>query len=709
MIKVGIIGTGIVAREHAAAIAMAPVDVSLFAAADLDPQRLNDFADACKVERRYRSPADLISDHDVNLVTVATPPSSHEELVIAALKAGKCVLCEKPLAHSLASAERIAAAAEAFPGQLSVSYQFRYVPYVRRMLWLIENGWIGDIKSAVIERHSYIPHSAFGKGGWWGAWDIAGGGVLITQMIHELDIMLLAMGAAASVHGEMDTRFTRIQSEDWIEATVQFDGGKTARCAGSVNSGYMRGSIAIEGSLGTITSGKLSLRDPKREAKALAALDTALPDTRQPSMSLPSRALRKLRRKFGLTEKAELTPHAMLYCSIAQSISSNAPLPISAAQAMRSLQLCAGAYESAIVGRPVALPLNSNARTYAGVTVEDYASRKRSEQVKVPQPQVLPKFSFVRVGLIGLDTTHATIYTDLLHNPFNPDHIPGAKVVAAFPGGSPDMSISASRVRGFTSELRDKYGVPIVQTPEAVADAADVVLILSCDGRTHPGLFRSVAGRAKSVFIDKPLAISSADAQQIYAVAAETGTKLFASSSYRYADPLVAALRSIRESGERITACRVFYWGQIEPTQGRFYWYGIHGAEMLLAVMGKGVGEVRAMTIGDKDVIEIEHKDGRHSTIVGSHNDGAFHVSIDTVRRSLDIDISGPMEARTLAAALDNLTPGGYPRLWRVSDAGSVSGRPGKLVDPCQAETLEVIGLLDAAQRSYAAKQAVTL
>src|SRR5262249_23053613 len=118
MIKVGIIGTGIVAREHAAAIKMAPADVSLCAAADLDPQRLNQVADACKVERRYQSPADLIGDRDVKLVTVATPPSSHEELVIAALKAGKYVLCEKPLAHSLAGAERIAAAAEGFPGQL---------------------------------------------------------------------------------------------------------------------------------------------------------------------------------------------------------------------------------------------------------------------------------------------------------------------------------------------------------------------------------------------------------------------------------------------------------------------------------------------------------------------------------------------------------------------------------------------------------------
>src|SRR5579862_5905363 len=118
MINVGIIGTGLIARAHAAAIGTVPESLTLVAASDLIAERLTDFAAACKVARRYGSAAELIADPDVALVTVATPPSKHEELVIAALKAGKYVLCEKPLAHSIASAERIAAAAENFPGRL---------------------------------------------------------------------------------------------------------------------------------------------------------------------------------------------------------------------------------------------------------------------------------------------------------------------------------------------------------------------------------------------------------------------------------------------------------------------------------------------------------------------------------------------------------------------------------------------------------------
>jgi predicted dehydrogenase len=709
LIKIGIIGTGLIARDHAAAIAMIPQAAMLVAAADVAQERLADFCESFQVGRRYGSAAKLIADPQVDIVTVATPPSAHGQAVIAALEAGKYVLCEKPLAQSLAGAQRIETVATRFPGRLSVSYQLRYAPHYRRLLWLVQNGWIGEIKSAVVERHSYIPHSIVAEGSWWGNWDIAGGGVFITQMIHELDIMLLAMGAPISVSAEMDTRFTRIESEDWIEALVQFDGGRTARCGGSVNSGHMRGSLTIEGSLGTISSGKISLQDAKRETLAIAAVNAALPDTAPASMALASRALRKLKRKFGVAAKGELSPHAMLYRDIAQCVAADAPLPIPASEAMKSQQLCAGAYESALQGHAVSLPLTSNARTYADISREAYATRKRPKELQGLRPIALPKSNTVRVGLIGLDTTHAVTFTDLLHNPYNADHIPGAEVVAAFPGGSPDMEVSASRIEGFTAELRAKYGIPIVTSPEAVADAADVVFILSCDGRTHPGMFRSVAGRGRPVFIDKPLAISSADAKQIYAIAAETGTKFFASSAYRYADALVGGLRSIRECGEQITGCRVIYWGQIQPTQGRFYWYGIHGAEMLLAVMGKGISAVRAMTIGDRDVVEVDHKDGRHSTMVGVHNDGTFHVSIDTDRRSLDIDIGGAISARVLAAALDQLTPGGYPRLWRAADAGSVCRRPGKFLDPDPAETLEVIELLDAAQRSYTTKQRIGL
>src|SRR5438876_760040 len=82
--------------------------------------------------------------------------------------------------------------------------------------------WIGEVQSALIERHSYIPHTSHGENGWWGLWKVAGGGVLMTQLIHELDLLLLAMGRPLSVSAAMDTCYTGIESEDYVEATIRF-------------------------------------------------------------------------------------------------------------------------------------------------------------------------------------------------------------------------------------------------------------------------------------------------------------------------------------------------------------------------------------------------------------------------------------------------------------------------------------------------------
>ena len=267
--------------------------------------------------RRYHDAADLIADPEVDLVTITTPPSAHEALVVAALDAGKYVFCEKPLAHSLASAVRIAVAEARHPGRLAVSYQLRYDPSFRRLIWLCSNGWIGKIQSALIERHSYIPHSNHGKKGWWGSWEIAGGGVFMTQLIHELDLLLLAMGRPLSVSAAMDTRYTGIESEDYAEATFRFAGETTARCVASVNSGRLGGGFTIQGSSGAVgLPWSFTLKDQSRMPKAMKALDRALPYTRPQSSSLVGRGTRFLARRFGVKSKVVLTPHALLYQEI---------------------------------------------------------------------------------------------------------------------------------------------------------------------------------------------------------------------------------------------------------------------------------------------------------------------------------------------------------------------------------------------------------
>jgi perosamine synthetase len=373
MLRVGIIGTGLIAKEHARAISMSGGAAVLVAAADLAPERLQDFCSAFQVPRSYRNAATMIADPDVDLVAIATPPSAHEALVVAALDCGKHVFCEKPLAHSLASANRIAEAEGRHPGKLAVSYQLRYDAPVRRLLWLCRNGWIGEIQSALIARHSYIPNCDHGKDAWWGSWEVAGGGVLVTQLIHELDVLLLTMGRPLSVSADMDTRYAPIESEDYVEATIRFEGGRIARCFASVNSGYLGGGFEIQGSHGTVgLPWGLTTNGRSRLSEALRAVDRALPDTRPASSSIFSRGLVR----FGLKDKPVLTPHARLYLEIAHSFESGSSLPISSAEALSSLELCMAMYQSAITGSEIDLPLGPNSAVYNGVLKENYYSRK---------------------------------------------------------------------------------------------------------------------------------------------------------------------------------------------------------------------------------------------------------------------------------------------------------------------------------------------
>ncbi|MBM3891148.1 MAG: gfo/Idh/MocA family oxidoreductase, partial [Verrucomicrobia bacterium] len=132
--------------------------------------------------------------------------------------------------------------------------------------------------------------------------------------------------------------------------------------------------------------------------------------------------------------------------------------------------------------------------------------------------------------MIGTDTSHVPAFTGMFQA--HPDW--RIKVVAAFKGGSPDISASADRVEKFAATLRDKYGVEIVGSIEALLERVDVVLLESVDGRPHLAQATPVLKAGKRLFIDKPLAASLDDARRIVQLARETGTPFFSSSSSRF-------------------------------------------------------------------------------------------------------------------------------------------------------------------------------
>ena len=702
-IRVGIIGAGVISQEHAVAIRQLGKGVSLTAVADIDLARAKAFALVFDVPDVYASSDELIVKSDVDLIVVATPPAFHEAPVVASLEAGKYVLCEKPLAHTLEVARRICDVAAKFPKRLVVGHQMRFSHEFQRLKWCVANG-IGALRSAVIERHGHIPAMHSGSGSWWGKWDIAGGGVLLTQMIHEIDLMIEVFGPARAVKAAVDTRFSGIESEDGFEAEVEFEGGRTAVCRGSVNSGSFGGCFRVVGDKGSVAfPERLTLGNGAAERSVLGRMNRALPRTRSASQSIPARVTRKILRKLGLASKKVPSPHVNFYRGIIAAMRNGDTLPVTPESAMQALEFCMSVYESGITGERVELPLGASSRVFAGVTPALYSARKNKELVAI---RPLAREGDVRIGLIGLDTSHAPTFTSLLNNPLTPNYLSGVRVVAGYAGGSPDMEISATRVDAFTRELEYAYGIPMYADPARVAEVSDLVFIIASDGRQHVDLLEKVATAGKPVFVDKPFAISTEDAEKMFAIAAKHDLRLKACSAFRYADGLVNALARIRENSEVVKECEVQIWMPIQETQGRYFWYGIHASEMLVAVMGPGSQKVSAKQDGDTDTIDVEYDDGRRGRIVGCQGDNRYLVKIVTDKKTHQVDL-GPSVAtlapRLLWAIIDSLTQGAAPRLWRAGDSGAIPGdRPSRFLDPTSDETREVVSILDLAQKSLA-------
>lgn len=225
----------------------------------------------------------------------------------------------------------------------------------------------------------------------------------------------------------------------------------------------------------------------------------------------------------------------------------------------------------------------------------------------------------IRVGMIGLDTSHCVAFTNLLNNPEKVSeaarpHLAGVRVVAAWPGGSPDLPASIDRVEGYTKELRDQ-GIEIVDSISTLLTKVDAVLLESVDGRPHLEQARPVLAAGKPVFIDKPLAGSLADALEIARLARETGTPCFSSSALRFS-PGIAGMRHDQRVGE-VLGCDAYGPCPLEPHHPDLFWYGIHGVETLFTIMGPGCEQVTRVHTEGYDLVVGRWRDGRIGTFRG--------------------------------------------------------------------------------------------
>jgi len=215
----------------------------------------------------------------------------------------------------------------------------------------------------------------------------------------------------------------------------------------------------------------------------------------------------------------------------------------------------------------------------------------------------------VRLGMIGLDTSHVIAFTRIINDPRNNY---GCRVVVGYPGGSPDMEASASRVEQFTKQMRDQFDVEIVDTIEELCEKVDGVLLESVDGRPHLKQARPVIKAKKPLFIDKPVAANLADVIEIFQLAEQNNVPCWSSSAFRY-DEGIVGIRNDQNTGE-VKGCDVFgssSWTEHHPD---LYLYGIHPVTALFAVMEMGCETVSRYRTESADLVVGVWKDGRIGT-----------------------------------------------------------------------------------------------
>ena len=220
----------------------------------------------------------------------------------------------------------------------------------------------------------------------------------------------------------------------------------------------------------------------------------------------------------------------------------------------------------------------------------------------------------LRLGLIGLDTSHVIAFTSRFNERDNPNHVPGGRVIAAFKGGSDDIQSSHTRVEGYTKTLVEKYGVKIYDDIKQLCENVDAILLTSLDGRPHLSQIRPVIEAKIPVFVDKPVAGTLKDAVEIYRLAKEAKVPCFSSSSLRWYPGVVDVAKA--NVGQLISALS-YGPAPPEPHHPDLFWYGIHPTEALFTVMGSGCQTVTRTSTDDTVVVTGVWKDGKVGTLHG--------------------------------------------------------------------------------------------
>lgn len=331
-LRVAVIGCGDISAVHLGAIAQT-ADAELVAVCDVDDERLA-AAVSTTGAAGYRDHRVLMDERRPDVVHITTPHAAHADIAVDALERGIHVVLEKPLAHDRASGHRVVAAAAASTARIAVCFQNRYNATSRRAYEILASGELGRVLGATATVMWWRPAEYYRARPWRGTWAGSGGGLMMNQAIHTLDLVQWLVGDVAGVTGSAGTRVLAdtIEVEDTADLVLTHaDGARSVFFATLANTTNAPITVDI-----TAEHGSLSIRGDLTVTRADGSVEV-----------IPETALGSGQRAYWGRS------HVDLIQDFYRSVAAAEPFWIDAAEAQKTLDIIQDLYDQTYPVRPV--------------------------------------------------------------------------------------------------------------------------------------------------------------------------------------------------------------------------------------------------------------------------------------------------------------------------------------------------------------------
>ncbi|MBI4976808.1 MAG: Gfo/Idh/MocA family oxidoreductase [Spirochaetes bacterium] len=252
-INMAVIGCGIIGEVHAWAVVKSG-KAKLVCTCDIQPSRAEAFAKKynCRAETDYRR---VLADPSIDAIAIGTPHCEHTHIFLDAIKAGKHVICEKPLSTTPDNIYAMIDAAKKSPLVTTGVFQHRFSPITSVIMKHLSAGALGKITGGSLTFQCRRAKEYYASDPWRGKWKFEGGGLLINQAIHTIDALTLFFGKPVAVSGHVERRhMDTIEVEDFAEGVVEYQNGvKVKLLAENITEEKWDPTVRIDGTGGSLT------------------------------------------------------------------------------------------------------------------------------------------------------------------------------------------------------------------------------------------------------------------------------------------------------------------------------------------------------------------------------------------------------------------------------------------------------------------------